>query len=67
MKIEGCVALIMGAKRGLDAAFTRRLPANRPRLLRRFTPAGLVDAGIRKNLRLDAPKVPLLRIPALEK
>ena len=28
--------------------------ANRLRLLRRFAPAGLVDAGIRKNLRLDA-------------
>ena len=29
--------------------------ANRLRLLRRFAPAGLVDAGIRKNLQLDAP------------
>ena len=29
--------------------------ANRLRLLRRFAPARLVDAGIRKNLRLDAP------------
>jgi NAD(P)-dependent dehydrogenase (short-subunit alcohol dehydrogenase family) len=29
--------------------------ANRLRLLRRFAPAGLVDAGIRKDLRLDAP------------
>jgi hypothetical protein len=28
--------------------------ANRLRLLRRFAPAGLVDAGIRKDLRLDA-------------
>jgi len=28
--------------------------ANRLHLLRRFTPAGLVDAGIRKDLRLDA-------------
>jgi hypothetical protein len=27
--------------------------ANRLRLLRRFAPAGLVDAGVRKNLRLD--------------
>jgi NAD(P)-dependent dehydrogenase (short-subunit alcohol dehydrogenase family) len=37
----------------------RRYPAgklaNRLRLLRRFAPAGLVDAGIRKNLQLDAP------------
>jgi NAD(P)-dependent dehydrogenase (short-subunit alcohol dehydrogenase family) len=29
--------------------------ANRLRFLRRFAPAGLVDAGIRKDLRLDAP------------
>ncbi|WP_166295078.1 oxidoreductase [Bradyrhizobium sp. 26S5] len=29
--------------------------ANRLRLLRRFAPARLVDAGIRKDLRLDAP------------
>jgi len=29
--------------------------ANRLRLLRRFAPAGLVDAGIRKDLQLDAP------------
>jgi short-subunit dehydrogenase len=28
--------------------------ANRLRLLRRFAPAGLVDAGIRRDLRLDA-------------
>lgn len=31
--------------------------ANRLRLLRRFAPAGLVDAGIRKDLQLDAVKV----------
>ena len=29
--------------------------ANRLRLLRRFAPAGLVDAGLRKDLRLDTP------------
>src|SRR3989440_4872530 len=29
--------------------------ATRLRLLRRFAPAGTVDAGIRRNLRLDAP------------
>ena len=29
--------------------------ASRLRLLRRFAPAGVVDAGLRKNLRLDAP------------
>lgn len=35
--------------------------ANRLRLLRRFAPAGLVDAGIRKDLQLDAP--PMSRVP----
>jgi NAD(P)-dependent dehydrogenase (short-subunit alcohol dehydrogenase family) len=35
--------------------------ANRLRLLRRFAPVGLVDAGIRKDLRLDAPTVSLPR------
>ena len=45
----------------LEAAIARRPKlrytaggqANRLRLLRRFAPAGLVDAGIRKDLRLD--------------
>ena len=32
--------------------------ANRLRLLRRFAPARLVDAGIRKDLRLDVPTAP---------
>ncbi len=40
--------------------------ANRLRLLRRFAPAGLVDAGIRKDLRLDAPPASLPRTPVLE-
>jgi len=31
--------------------------ANRLRLLRRFAPAGVMDAGIRKDLRLDMPAV----------
>jgi hypothetical protein len=31
--------------------------ARRLRLLRRFAPAGLVDAGIRRDLRLDAVTV----------
>ena len=35
--------------------------ANRLRLLRRFAPVRLVDAGIRKDLRLDAPTVSLPR------
>ncbi|HEX2364322.1 MAG TPA: oxidoreductase [Bradyrhizobium sp.] len=38
--------------------------ANRLRLLRRFAPAGLVDAGIRKDLRLDAPTAPGAPRPA---
>ena len=41
--------------------------ANRLRLLRRFAPAGLVDAGIRKDLRLDAPTPSLPRTPVLER
>src|SRR5205807_2010858 len=41
--------------------------ANRLRLLRRFAPAGLVDAGIRKDLRLDAPMASLPRTPVLER
>jgi NAD(P)-dependent dehydrogenase (short-subunit alcohol dehydrogenase family) len=41
--------------------------ANRLRLLRRFAPAGLVDAGIRKDLRLDAPTAALPRRLVLEK
>jgi NAD(P)-dependent dehydrogenase (short-subunit alcohol dehydrogenase family) len=40
--------------------------ANRLRLLRRFAPAGLLDAGIRKDLRLDAPTAALARTPVLE-
>ena len=39
--------------------------ANRLRLLRRFAPARLVDAGIRKDLRLDAPTASLPRTPVL--
>ncbi len=41
--------------------------ANRLRLLRRFAPARLVDAGIRKDLRLDAPTASPPRTPVLEK
>ena len=39
--------------------YTAGTLAKRLRLLRRFAPAGLVDAGVRKDLRLDA-KAPLL-------
>jgi NAD(P)-dependent dehydrogenase (short-subunit alcohol dehydrogenase family) len=41
--------------------------AGRLRLLRRFAPAGLVDAGIRKDLQLDALAASLPRTPVLEK
>ena len=37
--------------------------AGRLRLLRRFAPSGLVDAGIRKDLRLDAPEASPVRTP----
>ena len=37
--------------------YTAGRVASRLRLLRRFAPAGLVDAGIRKDLRLDAVQV----------
>ncbi|WP_226469653.1 oxidoreductase [Luteimonas panaciterrae] len=40
--------------------------ANRLRLLRRFAPARLVDAGIRKDLRLDATTASPARTPVLE-
>jgi short-subunit dehydrogenase len=39
--------------------------ANRLRLLRRFAPAAMVDAGIRKDLQLDALAVSPLRSPVL--
>ena len=41
--------------------------ANRLQLLRRFAPARLVDVGIRKDLRLDAPTASLSRSLVLEK
>jgi NAD(P)-dependent dehydrogenase (short-subunit alcohol dehydrogenase family) len=41
--------------------------ASRLRLLRRFAPAGLVDAGIRKDLRLDAPLATPPRKAAIER
>jgi short-subunit dehydrogenase len=45
--------------------YTAGVLANRLRLLRRFAPAGAVDAGIRRNLRLDAPP-PVASPPATE-
>jgi NAD(P)-dependent dehydrogenase (short-subunit alcohol dehydrogenase family) len=41
--------------------------ARRLRLLRRFAPAGLLDTGIRKDLRLDASTPSLPRTPLLAK
>jgi NAD(P)-dependent dehydrogenase (short-subunit alcohol dehydrogenase family) len=41
--------------------------ASRLRLLRRFAPAGLVDAGIRKDLHLDALTASLPPTPLLQK
>jgi len=41
--------------------------ASRLRLLRRFAPAGVVDAGIRKDLQLDALTASLPRTPVFEK
>jgi NAD(P)-dependent dehydrogenase (short-subunit alcohol dehydrogenase family) len=41
--------------------------ARRMRFLRSLAPAGLVDAGLRKELRLDAPAPSLRRTPVLEK
>ena len=41
--------------------------ASRLRLLRRFAPSGLVDAALRKDLRIDAVPVSLPRASAMEK
>ena len=41
--------------------------AGRVRLLRRFAPARLVDAGVRKNWQLDALTASLPRTPVLAK
>jgi NAD(P)-dependent dehydrogenase (short-subunit alcohol dehydrogenase family) len=41
--------------------------AARLRFLRRFTPAGLVDAGIRRDFRLDAPTATPVRLSAAAK
>ncbi|PYN18583.1 MAG: short-chain dehydrogenase/reductase [Candidatus Rokuibacteriota bacterium] len=42
--------------------YTAGTLANRLRVLRRFAPAGLLDAGIRKDLRLDAVTASLPRV-----
>jgi len=45
--------------------YTAGKVAGRVRLLRRFAPAGLVDAGLRSDLKLDAPMPPPARTPLL--
>ena len=47
--------------------YTAGSVASRVRLLRRFAPARLVDAGIRRDLRLDALTASLPRTPILAK
>ena len=47
--------------------YTAGALARRMRLLRSLAPAGLVDAGIRKELRLDAPAASPPGTPVLEK
>lgn len=46
--------------------YTAGAVAGRVSLLRRFAPAGLVDAGIRKDLHLDASTASVSRIPTRE-
>jgi NAD(P)-dependent dehydrogenase (short-subunit alcohol dehydrogenase family) len=46
--------------------YTAGAVAGRVSLLRRFAPAGLVDAGIRKDLHLDAPPASISRVPTRE-
>jgi hypothetical protein len=52
-KLERRIALVTAARPKLR--YTVGGLASRLRWLRRFAPAGLMDAGIRKNLQLDAP------------
>jgi short-subunit dehydrogenase len=47
--------------------YTAGAGANRLRLLRRFAPPGVVDAGIRKELQLDALSASLSPTPVLAK
>jgi NAD(P)-dependent dehydrogenase (short-subunit alcohol dehydrogenase family) len=47
--------------------YTAGAGANRLRLLRRFAPPGMVDAGIRKELQLDALSASLSPTPVLAK
>ena len=47
--------------------YTAGSVACRLRLLRRFAPAGVMDAGIRRDLRLDTPMVSLPATPVLAK
>jgi NAD(P)-dependent dehydrogenase (short-subunit alcohol dehydrogenase family) len=47
--------------------YTAGVLAGRLRLLRRFAPASVMDAGLRKDLQLDARTAPLPRTPAFGK
>ncbi len=47
--------------------YTAGSVAGRLRLLRRFAPAGVMDAGIRRDLRLDTPTASLPPTPVLAK
>ena len=46
--------------------YTAGVRAGRLRLLRRFAPVGVLDAGIRKDLHLDAPTASPTRAPVLD-
>ena len=60
MKTKSKTALVTGASSGIGEAAVSEVmrldgrAASRLRLLRRFAPARLVDAGSRKDLQLDA-------------
>ena len=56
--VAGVVLNVAGAARP-KLRYTAGKVAGRVRLLRRFAPARLVDAGIRKDLQLDAPTASL--------
>jgi len=59
MTLNKSIALVTGASSGIGKATAgyKVYGTSRLRLLRRFAPAGLVDAGIRKDLQLDAVPV----------
>jgi NAD(P)-dependent dehydrogenase (short-subunit alcohol dehydrogenase family) len=54
--VVGDVVLKAATAANPKVRYAAGVRARRLRLLRRFAPAGLLEAGIRKDLRLDAPK-----------